>query len=333
MPGVCEKCGRVFTEIQRCTTCKTVEYCGKACQTADWKKHKKVCISPHGRLARITELVYTEMTDAHGRWDSARVISLGRAAEADLLIIEFDLKKAVEKKLLEMMARAFTRTAQYPKALDYFERLLNLFDVTNETPEHTRTLMQIADLHIVLKHADEAKVLYKQVYAAGERDGNFEFHSKACLGLCKVEKALGNTDDAMTLANEALVAAGLLLDGEYSKSRDAAQAIIAIVGLSDLTSGQFDDSLLTRLDQLTAAVDATEEGGSSLCVKSAHLQCRRAFAMSRWVECAEACAKTMMLAAQPRFQQNPDVQAVGHAASETLETLHGFGFVAIPGAQ
>jgi hypothetical protein len=39
----CAKCGKACTEF--CASCKLVRYCSKACQTADWKAHKKQCKS------------------------------------------------------------------------------------------------------------------------------------------------------------------------------------------------------------------------------------------------------------------------------------------------
>jgi hypothetical protein len=132
---------------------------------------------------------------------------------------------------------------------------------------------------------------------------------------------------AMTLAKQALIAAELMMDGDYGKERDAAQAIISIIDLSDITSVHFDETLITRLEEFTTAVDATEEGGSSLCVKAAEIQWRREWAMSRWSQCANACAKTMRLASQTRFKQNPDVQAFYEKAFQAVETLNGLGFI------
>ena len=40
----CSACGIVQREtMNRCARCKSVGYCSKACQTADWPEHKKVC--------------------------------------------------------------------------------------------------------------------------------------------------------------------------------------------------------------------------------------------------------------------------------------------------
>jgi tetratricopeptide (TPR) repeat protein len=279
------------------------------------------------------------MVVAHDTWDSKRVLSLGEQAEADLLIIDFPLKEKVKIEMFEMMARAWSRTAQYAKARDYFERLLALFDPVTKHKEHTRTQMRIADMCISVGDVEKAKVLYSQVYTVGERDGNFEFHSKACLGLSTIEKQEPQGGDgsrtkrkkrlkkAMTLAKQALIAAELMLDRDYGKQRDAAQAIISIIDLSDITSVHFDETLITRLEEFTTAVDATEEGGSSLCVKAAEIQWRREWAMSRWSQCANACAKTMRLASQTRFKQNPDVKAVYEKAFQAVETLNGLGFI------
>ena len=40
--AVCAKCG-TSDHLQLCSKCKSVRYCGCACQHADWPQHKRVC--------------------------------------------------------------------------------------------------------------------------------------------------------------------------------------------------------------------------------------------------------------------------------------------------
>ncbi|KAI5794097.1 hypothetical protein FPQ18DRAFT_235112, partial [Pyronema domesticum] len=39
----CQKCQKKDIELKRCSRCQSAIYCGKDCQTTDWKEHKKVC--------------------------------------------------------------------------------------------------------------------------------------------------------------------------------------------------------------------------------------------------------------------------------------------------
>ena len=39
----CRSCGSKEGTLLRCTQCKAVMYCGRECQTTDWKKHRKEC--------------------------------------------------------------------------------------------------------------------------------------------------------------------------------------------------------------------------------------------------------------------------------------------------
>ncbi|KAI0074900.1 hypothetical protein K474DRAFT_1600754 [Panus rudis PR-1116 ss-1] len=45
----CQSCSAIFSPTVKplvCSRCKTVRYCGKPCQTSDWKRHKAVCRPP-----------------------------------------------------------------------------------------------------------------------------------------------------------------------------------------------------------------------------------------------------------------------------------------------
>ncbi|KAJ6624931.1 hypothetical protein B0H10DRAFT_1783805 [Mycena sp. CBHHK59/15] len=43
--AVCHKAALDNTKLLKCSGCKEVDYCGKECQVADWKRHKVVCKS------------------------------------------------------------------------------------------------------------------------------------------------------------------------------------------------------------------------------------------------------------------------------------------------
>eukprot|EP01006_Ploeotia_vitrea_P008003 TRINITY_DN18822_c0_g1_i1.p1 TRINITY_DN18822_c0_g1~~TRINITY_DN18822_c0_g1_i1.p1 ORF type:complete len:140 (+),score=31.84 TRINITY_DN18822_c0_g1_i1:274-693(+) len=42
-PGYCDACDKFCEKILRCEGCKAAHYCGRECQKADWKAHKKEC--------------------------------------------------------------------------------------------------------------------------------------------------------------------------------------------------------------------------------------------------------------------------------------------------
>lgn len=39
----CAGCNHLFERVQNCSRCLAVQYCGRACQTAHWTQHKRVC--------------------------------------------------------------------------------------------------------------------------------------------------------------------------------------------------------------------------------------------------------------------------------------------------
>ncbi|SMQ52660.1 unnamed protein product [Zymoseptoria tritici ST99CH_1A5] len=39
----CSQCDKPASSLKRCAKCKSTSYCDRACQTAHWKVHKKIC--------------------------------------------------------------------------------------------------------------------------------------------------------------------------------------------------------------------------------------------------------------------------------------------------
>jgi hypothetical protein len=42
--SACRRCGTPDAPRKRCASCKSVRYCSRACQVADWKRHRKECV-------------------------------------------------------------------------------------------------------------------------------------------------------------------------------------------------------------------------------------------------------------------------------------------------
>mmetsp|Transcript_32109 Transcript_32109/g.78018 ORF Transcript_32109/g.78018 Transcript_32109/m.78018 type:complete len:759 (-) Transcript_32109:2558-4834(-) len=66
--GACGNCGNMDRSdgfqkaLMRCTRCKSIHYCSKECQRADWKQHKKVC-KPIPKATKIRKSAIN--TDLH----------------------------------------------------------------------------------------------------------------------------------------------------------------------------------------------------------------------------------------------------------------------------
>ena len=48
----CALCAKPCVVKQQCSTCKNTMYCGRECQVADWKQHKKRCVKPSEPLLK-----------------------------------------------------------------------------------------------------------------------------------------------------------------------------------------------------------------------------------------------------------------------------------------
>ena len=66
------------------------------CQNSAWKKHKKSCISPAARKARVIETVKVKMAAANRAGDFEAVIVLGQQAEK---VNHFLMSEVIRRKL------------------------------------------------------------------------------------------------------------------------------------------------------------------------------------------------------------------------------------------
>lgn len=119
--GACGHCGKSAGKLLRCSRCKATAYCGKECQNASWKQHKRnSCLPFEDRITRIRETVDTAIHEATDREDWRQVLALGKQAEEDLEVAPDDWAMTV---VLVNTAQANMNLGNYDAAIAGWERL------------------------------------------------------------------------------------------------------------------------------------------------------------------------------------------------------------------
>jgi hypothetical protein len=191
-----------------------------------------------------------------------------------------------------------------------------------DSSRHAKCLSRVAACELALGHVDDAKATYQTVQGMSEESGDFLVLSMALVGLSHVANQTGHKQEALEMAEQSLISAGLMLDGQYTKSRQQATAITTIIECSDIKLVGFDDTLITRLLTLGKEINETEPEGSIHVVSAAQWACRRHCAMGRYAEALEQCNEILLLAKQKRFVQ---VAGVQHMAKEAKELINVMG--------
>ena len=259
------------------------------------------------------------MHDHQERWDSAAVLELGALQEAELKVCRSkseSVNLAIEIELLDQTARALSRQGRSLAAIDYYTRGAAVCEQAGQFQRQGRTLSCKAELQASIGLYGDAKITFGEVHRLGEELGEFELYCKSCLGLSNVARLEGDLTKGVSLAYEALTAAGLLQNGQYGKARDTAKSILAIVKCSDLHAADFDESLLDRLVVLGTEIDLDdrEGGGSVVCIQAAELQYTRHLSQGRLVQGAHACQEVVRFAKQDRFLNQIKVQSMAEVA-------------------
>jgi tetratricopeptide (TPR) repeat protein len=282
-------------------------------------------------VTRVLEDLTINMQEAQDQWDSVTVVRLGMRCMLDLQKCEFrdqNMNDKAEHALYEFMARAFGRQKKWGLAIEFFDRDIAVSDRIQNFPRKGRCLHSKAEMLMSMGRYDDAKSVYQAVYDIGEKGGYFELYGKASLGLSRVAQKSGDTRTAMELAEEARKAAGLFLDDQWGKNRLEAEAILAIIRLSDIQAAEFDDKLIEKALLLGAAVDAdTREGGAMLTLQAMELQGQRQMFMGKLADSANTYAQLLVHAKQDRFRQMADVGAMSERVTQHLKMLVDIGVV------
>jgi hypothetical protein len=296
------------------------------CQHADWKAHKKDCLTTTERLTRVRDAVLDIMPAAQERWDSRTVLKLGRRCMHDFTLARWgnpSVQDEVEIELYELMSRAYSRDGQFEESIDFAQREIVLCKKLGLWQRSGRGHSNIAGMLVGLHRYADARVSYETVHTIGEKCGSFELYAKSNLGLSKVAYREGNLVDAKRFAQESLTATGLYQPGQYGKSRDEANAILAIVACCNVESESFDGTLLDRLAVLGEEVDedTREGGGSFIGIRAAALLGRRHLAMGRIASGVAAYQRVVEIAKEQRFLGMAEVQNIATHANLALCNL------------
>jgi tetratricopeptide (TPR) repeat protein len=276
-------------------------------------------MSPEARTARLVETVRIKMVAAQGRGDWQEVISLGRLAEKDLALVHDLDDVGVEAALLDMMGLASEKLRNDAEAVRYYERLAALFATHGLFMEQGRALMNLGQTRQNMGALVEAAAIYEKVRDIGVRGGYFAMESKSCQGLARLAILEGRKAEGLEFAQQALIAAGLMLDDEFGQQRNEADAVLTVINCSDLASPDFDEALIHRYAGLVRALE--DQADSTDHVNVQRVWAGRHAAMGRQREFADACREILALAAAPRMAQMVNVQQMAAKARARLHTL------------
>jgi tetratricopeptide (TPR) repeat protein len=239
--------------------------------------------------------------------------------EHDLLVCACanpQAQRELELGLSEHMARAFSRQNNFAASIGYYDKAIIHCEAAGDFARQGRCLCNKADLHVALGQRDAAKLSFEEVKRLAMLDGPFELYSKSCTGLSVLARLGGRMKEATELAQEAVTAAGLMLDGDYARHRDEATAIFALIACLNVDAASFDEGLLKRLATLGVAIDAdAREGGSTVSIRTADLWGKRHATMGRYVEAVVAFKSVVQMATEPRFSQMENVQTLAARAA------------------
>jgi len=280
---------------------------------------------PKTRIARLTSTVLDLMDAAQSAGHFKKVVALGGQVEADLPLIHGMDWQCVEHNWLELMSFAFASMGQLEVAFPYFERLVDMSDAVHEFRAQAVTLVNLGKASIMAKIESKhgtAEQMFEKVRNIGIAGGWLDLESNACEGLSSLALTDGRAMEAMELAQQACVAADLMLDADFGSDHTRANAAQSVLKCSDLTSPRFDENILKHYQ--VAAEKIFGEFDSIHLVDVHDKWALRHYAMLRKWECEEACYEVLKLAASPRMQQNGAAAMLAKNATATLEMVRAW---------
>jgi hypothetical protein len=203
----CSHCGKECDELKRCSVCKHASYCGAACQTAAWKKHKKICVTLEEVKKRVQAAV--EGVDWRGvlKWEGRLEQLLeGRSdAARDSFLKRFKSAHAFAWRATGSREHALAVARLQDRRIEILgkmERFRDQGELMCDTAENLRFHGRV----------QEAAGHFQRARDVGAAHGFFSVECKACLGLGRLTFREGRHEEALDLLRNALAASSLRED-------------------------------------------------------------------------------------------------------------------------
>ena len=278
------------------------------------------------RIARFTRTVHAMEVEQNGG-QYTQVVSLGLEVwmEEDVALIRGLDHQQLEVGWLDMMSIALASMGQITEAIPYFERLV---DVWGDMCDYRTQALVLINLGKAIDTAalecthGRSVDIFEKVRTTGTHAGWFDIESNACEGLSSLALQAARPVEAMEFAQQAVVAADLMLEDDFASHHTRANALKTVLRCCDLTSANFDEHILEKY-RLTAE-QIWGEYDSMHLVDVYGTWVTRHFHMGRTVECEEAYAKVLQLAAFPKMQQNNSVARIVKNATETMRMVRAW---------
>jgi len=203
----CSHCGKECAELRRCSVCKHASYCGSACQTAAWKKHKKECVTLEEVRKRFDAAKKGEdwrgLLKCEGRLEQ---LMEGRAdAARDYLLDDFQWAH-------DAALRA-TGSADHALAIVWLQdRRIEILGKMQRFRDQGGIMCQAAGYLVDAGKVQEAAGYFQRARDVGAAHGFFSVECKACRGLGRIAMLEGRHEEGVDLLRNALAASSLRED-------------------------------------------------------------------------------------------------------------------------
>jgi len=249
----CAHCAKKGVGFKQCSVCKT-PYCGRDCQTRDWKSHKKNCTPPVP-----AEQGKTFPMEGEGTWPETFVQKV-LENEGDWRAI-LKLEERMEELVVNFPGGMPTNILLVGRILSIFSNAhANGYNQSSD-PGHARSYIRLLERQIPLlgklqrfwdqgelmcnmgvmlyqiDSKSKAAVSYQRARVVAEQHGFFTLESRACTGLGIAAIDDGRRMEGLDLLRNALTAAELNELGDPQYEREALSVLLSQL----FTSREFDE--------------------------------------------------------------------------------------------